>query len=293
MATNNYNVIKSHETKYKTLVEVVEYKLNRSVDRSYSSVEDSVAGSARSVIDSILFPLPDQLSETLYGQWEDRNMIKLGAVMNAVGEASQGNLVGATKSVATGIANYIAENGMGVIGMSALSEETRAFASVATKSLFNPRKQMLYKGTRNREYTLSWTLSPRSKDEADEIRKVIQRIRRASVPRTSSSVGSGFLVYPREFHVSFLPASAGVPVLQPSVCRRFSVTYGDNSNGGAVSFFRDGTPTKVLIEMEMVEKNIPIINSEYDEAKQGNKIDPTYFGDVYNMDYQTKMFGDE
>lgn len=287
----NFNIIKSHESKYFTMLEIVEYTLNSSTDKQYYDRDNQKAASASSkasIIDSITLPLPDQLSEHLYGQWEDRDMIKLGAAIAGVEAASERQIADSAKAVMGGIAKLVSETASLWQG-----EDTKEMASVVSKTVFNPRKQMLYKGTRNREFTLNWTLSPRSLDEAEQIKMVIQHIRRATAPRLSTVAGSGFLVYPREFKISFRPASATLPVFQSCLCRNFTVDYGDNSNGGAISFFRDGTPTKIVLGMEMVEKDVPIVNSDYDEAKKANLVGTEYFGDEENMAYQNSMFGDE
>lgn len=273
-----FNLIKSHPSEYRTIIRAYDYVLNRSVDARYRSTRDADAATNETISTnpySFTLPLPDQFGESNAAQWDDKSMPRLGNAIQAFNEIRSRNFVDAAQAVMGGIVGVLDE-----FKALEITEEAKDAASVITKSVMNPRKQMVYTAPKNREFTFSWTLSPRSADEGDEIQRSLQALRRCVSPSTSTVADSAILKYPKEFRVQFKQLKqndkpvvmTGLPIILPSVVTMFDIDYGENSNGGAVSFFRDGTPTKFVVRMAFREKDIVVSSSEVDTAIAGGEI---------------------
>ena len=124
--------------------------------------------------------------------------------------------------------------------------------------VFNPQQQVMFEGIPFREYGMSFTFSPKSKDEAEKVRNIIQTFRQHAAPRIVTSVGGFFFTPPSQFDISYRLGTVENPFinkLKTSVLQ--DVTVGYSPNGWAAH--SDGSPVQTTLnlsfkEIELVDK---------------------------------------
>jgi hypothetical protein len=111
---------------------------------------------------------------------------------------------------------------------------------------------MSFEGVNLKSYTLVWRLSPRSQQESDQLKAIIDLIKMRTHP---AEVLEGFaLDYPDLIFVTFTGAAAEyLPIMHKAMVTNFQVNYG---NGSGLSLFKSGAPTDIEIALTIQEINI-------------------------------------
>ena len=136
-------------------------------------------------------------------------------------------------------------------------------------AVVNPNLQLLFKGPTLRPFSFTFTLSPRSKDEARVVRKIVRFFKfNMAIQKTS---GQLFLAEPRTFKIRYVngdfPDSdhAGLNRIKRCALQACNVEY---TPAGTYSRFNDdaGTMTQYKIGLQFQEID-PIYSEDYDDAK--------------------------
>ena len=125
--------------------------------------------------------------------------------------------------------------------------------------VFNPQKQMLFQGIQFREFNLSFTFTPYSQREAEDVKKIIKMFRMWSAPKTSSAGAGMFFVPPALFGVEFQfqgKINPNLPKLERCVVESVDVNYAPN--GWAAH--SDGAPIQTTMAIQL--KEIVLIDRE-------------------------------
>ena len=118
--------------------------------------------------------------------------------------------------------------------------------------VFNPQKQMLFQGIEFREFNLSFTFTPYSQREAEDVKKIIKMFRMWSAPKTSSAGAGMFFVPPALFGVEFQfqgKLNPNLPKLERCVVESVDVNYAPN--GWAAH--SDGAPIQTTMAIQLKE----------------------------------------
>jgi hypothetical protein len=141
-----------------------------------------------------------------------------------------------------------------------------------TGTVVNPNLSVLFNGPTLRTFNFSFPMTPRSKDEAKRIRKIIRAFKRNSLPQRTSS--GAFLKSPRIFLLKYIfksNSTAGTqhPFLnkfKPCMLTSFAVNYTpDNS----YMTLRDGSMTRYTIDLSFKEV-VPNYADEYNDIEELN-----------------------
>lgn len=129
--------------------------------------------------------------------------------------------------------------------------------------VFNPQKQMLFQGVEFRQFNMTFTFTPYSKDEALAVKEIIKTFRKWSAPKISDSFGGMFWVPPALFNIDFRfkgGANQNIPKLDKCVVESVEVNYAPNG----WTAHADGAPVQTqmtvsfqeikLIDRDMIEK---------------------------------------
>ena len=121
----------------------------------------------------------------------------------------------------------------------------------------NPHKIVLFTGVDFREHRFSWKLSPRSREESNMIKQIIDAFTYYAHPEY---VGGGlFFKYPEFFNIKFRHPNY-LFELQPSVCTDIQVNY---HGQGVAAYIRDanggGAPAPAEIELTLSFKETEIV----------------------------------
>ena len=125
----------------------------------------------------------------------------------------------------------------------------------------NPQFEMLYSGTDLREFQFDFTMTPRSQQEAETIRKIIKKFKYHASPAYVSGQGR-YIIPPSYFDITFKfngADSEWLPQISTCVLKNVDVDY----SGGLEqwSTHSDGSPIQVKItlifaELEMMHKSL-------------------------------------
>ena len=149
----------------------------------------------------------------------------------------------------------------------------------------NNNTELLFKGVSMRSFTLIFAMSPRSPEEADQVRKIIRFFKFNSAPKKRGSAtgevaggSSFFLGTPNIFEVKFMTSLNGKPVENPSVgmmkpmaMKAFKCNYTPDSLWAA---YCDGQPVQVVMTADLLELE-PVFDTDYiGEQGQNNNLRP-------------------
>jgi len=124
--------------------------------------------------------------------------------------------------------------------------------------VFNPQQQLMFQGIDFRTYQMSFTFTPHSRQEAENIKNIIQTFRKHAAPSIVTGTAGFFFNPPAMFDVSFLHNGQKNPNLnyiKRSVIENIDVNYAPN---GWASH-EDGAPVQTTLtlsfkEMVLVDK---------------------------------------
>lgn len=129
----------------------------------------------------------------------------------------------------------------------------------------NPMQEMALEGVDFRSLSFSYTMSPSSQEEADEINNIIYYFKTAMLPDTYPALGAGssdaegFFNYPNTWKAELEgPIAERVDGYLPMVLESCKVTYeGDSSS---MTFYEKGQPMSV--KMDLGFKELKILTQE-------------------------------
>jgi hypothetical protein len=132
-------------------------------------------------------------------------------------------------------------------------------ASAAYAKTINPMNVVLFTGMPFRQYSYTWKLSPRNKDESDKIRDLVRYLQWCSVP--AYFAGGVLLDYPHYFQIS-IHKDGYLQKFQPAVIERINVNY-----HGQGAFYKRGDsnqsdPAPAEVELQINFKEVVIITKD-------------------------------
>jgi len=229
----------------------------------------SVPRFTRRIKESIALFMPSSLVHTSHNLYEEVSLTALGGkVMSVAASAVTGTggaLAGQALNAATGgTAGRIVDAAGKVIG---------ATASLA-KYPINPRVEILFSTTPQRQYVFEVLMAPRNEQESQSIEAIIRTLRFHAAPEIGSgtslggSVGelvntvtsglAGFtFIPPAEFDITFYTRgqeNPHIPRINTCVLEKIEIDY--SPAGGVYSTFQNGFPVAVRLSMAFREVEI-------------------------------------
>ena len=118
---------------------------------------------------------------------------------------------------------------------------------------------VLFTGMPFRQYSYTWKLSPRNKDESDKIRDLVRYLQWCSVP--AFDLNGLLLDYPHYFQIS-IHNDGYLQKFQPAVIERINVNY-----HGQGAFYKRGDsnqsdPAPAEVELQINFKEVVIITKD-------------------------------
>lgn len=116
----------------------------------------------------------------------------------------------------------------------------------------NPKYEMLYKGTKPREFTFDFKLAPQSAKESESILNIIKAFRYYSAP--AADAGFRYLIPPNPFKISFYFAEKNLnnALFNTTYCALQGVDV-NYSTTGQFATFKDGMPVEIAIQLRFAE----------------------------------------
>ena len=226
----------------------------------------------------VIFPIPANLNENFSVTY---NEAKLGPVLGAAVQTATNVAMGqqALLSNETGAsaadAAYVAGRGMAIQGVANLAnkkgvpisgETLAANIDKATGVVPNPHLAAIFQDIGLRSHSFTFRFSPKNKQEADLLKKIIKTIKRRMLPgtaRSSESSTGPLFSFPDVVDISFGPKGTEPYVIKRSVLESMTVNYAPN---GTPAFFRDGSPTDIEIGLNFKEIRVVTRNDYKQQA---------------------------
>lgn len=150
---------------------------------------------------------------------------------------------------------YLAQEAVGIKGM----------LSRATGAIVNPNLELLFNGPTLRPFSFSFKMSPRSKDEADQVRSIIRFFKEGSSVRTANS--NVFLKSPNIFKIQFLSGSQphkSLPQIKECALTECSVDY---TPDGTYMTYNDDAKTLTSYNLNLTFSELdPIYSDDYENT---------------------------
>ena len=186
--------------------------------------------------------MPDTLIVT---DRQDFDAVSFTEALGAAGTAR--GIMGSTTEASARLAESSGIFGKGVVDAALYS------AGYA----MNPLLEILYKGTKNREFVFQFKFAPKNAKEADEILGIIRTLRFHAAPEYDVSMpNSRYFIPPSEFGIEFFIGSdpnTSIPRIAQCVLTNIDTNYAPS---GQYSAYVDGMPTEISLQLTFTETAI-------------------------------------
>ena len=225
--------------------------------------------------------MPDTLNATYNANYEEMSLTQdLGALLttlraadSAAGNLSEngdfssissalsslGNSIGTDPNVSQALSGLLDVTGAQIPGIN--TQNLTTLLQKAQGFALNPQLQMVYRGTGLRTFQLSFTFTPKSKDESYSVNNIINRFRFYAAPslsdttKSSSSNENMFLIPPAVFNLSFFINGTESKILPKyGDCVLESIDINNAPNGLAV--YDNGSMVQTQLNLSFKELDI-------------------------------------
>ena len=128
----------------------------------------------------------------------------------------------------------------------------------------NPQLQVLFQGISFREFSMNFTFTPYSKDEAKQVEDIIKLFRKSAAPKIVNGTVGMLFVPPCSFKIQFLfdgNENKHLNKIQNSVITNIDVNYAPNG----WSAHDDGAPVQTTLSISFKE----LVLNDSDKIAQG------------------------
>ena len=264
--------------------QIIEYKASRLGLSNQNPTLRTNSGTGRNLLTSIVLPMPS-------GGISDRNSVSWGdGKLDLAATAFSATALGFLESGAKG-ATDAAKNDINLImgkdGKDMLGELVKAKsleAALNTNNLLsrlsglavNPSLELLFDGPQLRDFSFSFKMTPRSKDEAKMVRSIIRTFKQAMSVKRSQSVL--LLKAPHTFRISYLTSTKDHPYLnrfKECALTNCSVNY---TPDGSYMSYNDSSPDGRSM-------------TAYELSLSFNELEPIFDDDYETMEGAVGSFG--
>ena len=143
--------------------------------------------------------------------------------------------------------------------------------SRSTGQVLNPNLELLFDGVNLRDFDFDFIMTPRSKEESDNIKQIIRQLQKAKAASYGSN--GAFIKQPLVFRLGFYQGTDPHPFLfnmKTCAMTSMSVNYSASSQQN-FSSYSDGTPTSLQMNLSFTELS-PIYQEDYETGKGLNGV---------------------
>lgn len=257
----------------------------RKFKASDSSNPSSLSPSALVDKGTILLPIPSNIQDGNSVKYADDTLNGyVAGAFNATSKVMEGinleDLSGSASKVTNEVYKYIkgdkglnettkrlmikslAANAVSIFGGNVTIDQILARE---TGEIFNPNMELLFNGVTLRSFKFSFKMTPRSKDEAKQVKLIIRTLKQNMAPRTTGATNANFLRTPNVFNLTYRKGNTDHPFLhkfKQSALTDINVNYtGEN----IYATYEDGSPISVIMDLTFREL-VPIYDSDYSSS---------------------------
>lgn len=227
------------------------------------------------VLDKIVYLyMPTNLKNPTDVSWEQKGTGKLGAAFAQgskffFGDTTVGDIANKLTAVGSDIdAQDVAKGAYNMLGEGAES---------GTGQIVNPFVKMLFRGLNMRTFEFQFKFTPRTVNESNEIKDIIDEFRMAALPELE--MGSFALTYPKEIQIEYVQRGGDVSAsgtnrwlnkFKHCVITGLDVDY---ASAGFYVPMRDGFPSETVLTLRFTENEL--VTREDIGTVTGQSGDPT------------------
>ena len=259
--------------------------------KSSDDPQSDLTKNLKTPVCSIILPMPQQIQDAKTVEWGESKMNSIAAAAGgAAGNAllSSNPIESIVNSVIKGGGNLmnVAGNakeslakGFGAAAVNTLigQENIDPFEAVTRQrgSVLNQNQELLFRGVSLRSHQFSWTLTPRSKAEADEIKNIIRIFKSSMSAKKQGAVadkGAGiFIQSPDVYQLQYFSGKKPHPFLNVfKICALASLSV-DYTATGTYATYADGTPIQVSLGLTFQELT-PVYAEDYETTNGQNGV---------------------
>ena len=235
---------------------------------------------------TIILPIPKDLSpDSKSVEWGENSMNSLAAAVaggakdiigaNGINAAVQTvlNGVGKLAGAIDGNTQQQLQAGLAAASVQQLfGQEPDPLAAITrqTGAVLNQNQELLFKGVSLRDFAFNFTMTPRFREEAEQVRNIIRFFKQSSSAKKSVSAGAGsqglFIGSPDVYQITYKSGNQDHPYLnQFKVCAlmSISVNYG---GAGVYATYADGSPIQTNMTLSFRELT-PVYYEDYNTEK--------------------------
>lgn len=174
----------------------------------------------------IALPMPDGSPRVGYNvTWAEDSFKMSSTVANAVENIPNVKNAIANKNI-SGAMNSQTKSSIAAMALS--TPGVGEVAQLATGMAPNPKKELMFKDVAFRNWSFTYTMYPRNKDEARNILNIVHRFKYHMHPEIKEGSGDFLYIYPSEFDIQFMAGNqrnAALPTIATCVLTSMDVTY--------------------------------------------------------------------
>ena len=276
-------------------------------DRTKGTPADLLKGNKRLTplkkkLGQVRLPMPNKLSDSNQVSWGSDVMNNLSAMMTATTMANPrftgtaaliGSILGAGDIAALGA--ILSKSGINLDGLSGANKAqvsaalgskilSKAGIEIAPETILargfgvipDSNMELLFNAPTLREFQFSWRMSPRSRKEAKEIRRIIRFFKQGmAAKKLTGQAGdaSVFLGTPNIFKLQYKTVGGkiieGVNRIKPCAIVGTNVDYSPEGNWSA---YDEGQPSSMILSIQAKELE-PIFDTDYQENVMSGRDD--------------------
>jgi hypothetical protein len=229
---------------------------------------------------TIFLPMPDSIASVNRTGWGESRLSALagaglklaGGALNAV-SGGKNDLMGSIQSEVEGLAgsgsgydllrNYIrARSQIGIInGLTGANISLNDVLGRQSGQIVNQNVELLFNGVSLRPFGFNWDLVPRSKEEADKVKEIIQALKKSM---SANRENSAFLKAPYVFRLRY--KKGGVPnefLNSFKICAMTDIGV-DYTGSGAYATYENGSPVHYRLNLSFTELE-PVYADDFDK----------------------------
>ena len=219
---------------------------------------NSIVGAALGASTSLMTDVGDALGEKDFGAGEDKRLQNAGiaaekAIKGGLGDSGlSGNIRGLiTKKLAASAVNALGGN----VTMNQLLARQDG-------TIFNPNMELLFNGPTLRNFRFSFKMTPRGKDEAEQIKLIMRTFKMNMAPKVTTGGPNLFLKTPSVFELRYKSGRRDHPFLhkfKQCFLTDISINY---TGEGVYATYENKEPISMIMDLTFKELE-PIYDIDY------------------------------
>lgn len=246
------------------------------------------------ILGSVVLPMPNDISESNVTAWGSDSLSSLTAL---VGQTALKSVDDITNFDIEGLKNTLGNTGLEIFKEGKGANETikqllsinaaaaitkkfgininpEAFRSRITGTAINPNLELLFQGPKLRSFGFQFKMTPRSDDEARNIRYILKFFKKGMAPKRNftDQEASYFLGAPNVFDLSFKSNDNielnSIGKIKTCALQQFTVNYTPDGFYAAFKDSRAGGSQPIAVVMQLAFTELtPLYNDNYNEKE--------------------------